>query len=460
MEGMLDDVLRPIHGGTDEGPEPLYDFSTNANALGPNPVALAYLRRADPSRYPDPLYRRLRRALAEAHGVSPEQVAVGTGTSELIHRLARWTYLRGPILLLPPTFGEYARAARALDLPLWEAESPEAFLELLPKSSLAFLCVPNNPTGEVYPFLEEAARWYEGRYGVGLDPRREALALIGSQEGLAHLLLALTEPEDLLLLPEVAYPSYFGAARVASLRTFLIPLREDGLADLKAVPEGVWREAKVLLLNYPNNPTGAVADWGYFEEALGLARKHGLWLIHDNPYVDQVYEGEAPSPLALPGAKERVVELFSLSKSYNLAGFRLGFALGSEEALARLERVKGVIDFNQYAGVLRMGVEALKTPKEVVRGYARVYRERALGMAEALKGVLSLLPPRATMYLWGRLPEGVDDLEFGLRLVERGVALAPGRGFGPGGKGFVRIALVRPLEELLEAAKRIREALD
>ncbi|WP_347242064.1 aminotransferase class I/II-fold pyridoxal phosphate-dependent enzyme [Thermus sp.] len=155
---MLDDVLRPIHGGTDEGREPLYDFSTNANALGPNPVILERLKAVDPSRYPDPLYRRLRAALAEAHGVRPEQVAVGTGTSELIHRLARWTYLRGPILLLPPTFSEYARAARALDLPLWEAESPEAFLELLPRSSLAFLCVPNNPTGEVYPFLEEAAR--------------------------------------------------------------------------------------------------------------------------------------------------------------------------------------------------------------------------------------------------------------------------------------------------------------
>ncbi|WP_244363920.1 pyridoxal phosphate-dependent aminotransferase [Thermus brockianus] len=161
---MLDDVLRPIHGGPDGGPEPLYDFSTNANALGPNPVILAYLRRADPSRYPDPLYRRLRRALAEAHGVAPEQVAVGTGTSELIHRLARWSYLRGPILLLPPTFSEYARAARALELPLWEAGSPEEFLDLLPKSSLAFLCVPNNPTGEVYPFLEEAA----GRAGGAL----------------------------------------------------------------------------------------------------------------------------------------------------------------------------------------------------------------------------------------------------------------------------------------------------
>ncbi len=308
-------------------------------------------------------------------------------------------------------------------------------------------------------FLEAACRWYGERYGVGLDPRREALALIGSQEGLAHLLLALTEPHDLLLLPEVAYPSYFGAARVASLRTFLIPLRKDGLADLKAVPENAWKEAKVLLLNYPNNPTGAVADWGYFEEALALARKHGLWLIHDNPYVDQVYEGEAPSPLALPGAKERVVELFSLSKSYNLAGFRLGFALGSEEALARLERVKGVVDFNQYAGILRMGVEALKTPRETTRTYARVYRERALGMAQALQGALALLPPRATMYLWGRLPQGVDDLEFALSLVERGVALAPGRGFGPGGVGWVRIALVRPLEELLRAAETLREAL-
>ncbi|WP_135257354.1 aminotransferase class I/II-fold pyridoxal phosphate-dependent enzyme [Thermus caldilimi] len=310
------------------------------------------------------------------------------------------------------------------------------------------------------PFLEEASRWYEGRYGVRWDPRREALALIGSQEGLAHLLLALTEPHDLLLLPEVAYPSYFGAARVASLRTHLIPLREDGLADLSQVPEATWREAKVLLLNYPNNPTGAVADWGYFEEALGLAQRHGLWLVHDNPYVDQVYEGEAPSPLALPGGKERVVELFSLSKSYNLAGFRLGFALGNEEAMARLERVKGVIDFNQYAGILRMGVAALKTSREVTLGFAQVYRERALGMAEALEGALELLPPRATMYLWGRLPQGVDDLEFALSLVERGVAVAPGRGFGLGGQGFVRIALVRPLGELREAARILKEALD
>ncbi len=148
---MLDDVLKPVHGGPDGGPEPVYDFSTNANALGPNSVILDFLQKVDPSRYPDPLYRRVRQRLAQAHGVLASQVAVGTGSSELIHRLARWNYLRGPILLLKPTFSEYARAARALDLPLWEAEDPDTFLRLLPKSSLAFLCVPNNPTGRSTP---------------------------------------------------------------------------------------------------------------------------------------------------------------------------------------------------------------------------------------------------------------------------------------------------------------------
>ncbi len=354
------------------------------------------------------------------------------------------------------------KGLRLIDLSIGSSDLPppleplQALREALSDPSTYGYCLKSC----TLPFLQEATRWYQDRYGVRLDPGREALALIGSQEGLAHLLLALTEPQDLLLLPEVAYPSYFGAAQVASLRTFLIPLREDGLADLSRVPEEVWKEAKVLLLNYPNNPTGALADWGYFEEALALAEKHRLWLVHDNPYVDQVYEGQAPSPLALPGGRERVVELFSLSKSYHLAGFRLGFALGSEEAIARLERVKGVVDFNQYAGILRMGIAALKTPREVTQGFAQVYRQRALTMAEALKGALDLLPPKATMYLWGKLPPGVDDLEFALSLVERGVAVAPGRGFGPGGKGQVRLALVQPVERLLEAARILKEALD
>ncbi|RYM36446.1 histidinol-phosphate aminotransferase family protein [Meiothermus sp. PNK-Is4] len=144
---MIDDVLRPIHGGPDGGPEPRYDFSTNANALGPDPFALEAIRAADPSRYPDPLYTRLHAELAAHHGVGEGQVAVGSGSSELIHRLVRWRWLRGPMLILPPTFSEYARAAQPAELPLLQAQSPREFLELLPRATLAFLCVPNNPTG-------------------------------------------------------------------------------------------------------------------------------------------------------------------------------------------------------------------------------------------------------------------------------------------------------------------------
>ncbi|MCL6527264.1 MAG: histidinol-phosphate aminotransferase family protein [Thermaceae bacterium] len=154
---MIDDVLKPIHGGTDSGPSPRFDFSTNANALGPDPFARAAVQAADPSCYPDPLYTELHQALAAHHGVRAEQVAVGGGTSELIHRLTRWRYLRGPMLILPPTFSEYARAAQPAELPLLQASSPSEFLHLLPRATLAFLCVPNNPTGEVYGFLQEAA---------------------------------------------------------------------------------------------------------------------------------------------------------------------------------------------------------------------------------------------------------------------------------------------------------------
>ncbi|GEM84771.1 aspartate aminotransferase [Meiothermus hypogaeus NBRC 106114] len=154
---MIDDVLKPVHGGTDSGPLPRYDFSTNANGLGPDPQALEAIRQADPSHYPDPLYAEIHTALAQHHGVAPEQVAVGGGASELIHRLTRLRYLRGPMLILPPTFSEYARAAQPAELPLLKAQSKDDFLRLLPQATLAFLCVPNNPTGEIYDFLEEAA---------------------------------------------------------------------------------------------------------------------------------------------------------------------------------------------------------------------------------------------------------------------------------------------------------------
>lgn len=308
------------------------------------------------------------------------------------------------------------------------------------------------------PFLEAATSWYFRRYGVRLDPQREALSLVGSQEGLAHLLMAVADPGEVLLMCDVAYPSYFGAARVAGLEAYLMPLGEHLLPDLWAVPEGVARRAKAVLLNYPNNPTAALASQEFFADALRFCEQYDLLLIHDNPYSDQALQ-PTPSPLALPGGRARVVELFSFSKSYHLAGFRLGFALGNAEAIGSLEALKAPIDFNQYLGIQRMGMAALAIPQERLQADAQTWARRRRAMVEALSEQGWEVPlPQAGMYLWARLPPGLpfDDLQFAKALVaQTGVALSPGRAFGPGGEGYVRFALVQPEEVLRQAALKI-----
>lgn len=251
---MLDDVLRPIHGGSDGGPEPRYDFSTNANALGPNPFALEAIRQADPSRYPDPLYTELHRAIAHHHGLSPEQVAVGSGASELIHRLTRWRWLRGPMLILPPTFSEYARAAQPAELPLLQAQGPREFLELLPRATLAFLCVPNNPTGEVYAFLEDAARRAEEEKVVlvldlayysltqdppPLPPAAWRLYSPNKAHGLTGVRAAyLLAPHDLGHFRDLAPSWVVGVHGEAFLRAVLRPESERWLEDSR---QTLWR---------------------------------------------------------------------------------------------------------------------------------------------------------------------------------------------------------------------------
>lgn len=308
------------------------------------------------------------------------------------------------------------------------------------------------------PFLQAATHWYAGRYGLVLDPTREALALIGSQEGLAHLLMAVADPGEVLLMPEVAYPSYFGAAQIAGLETHLMKLGLDLLPDLPSVPKEVLGRARALLLNYPNNPTAALASEEFFRSALRFCEQHDLLLIHDNPYLDQALE-TVPSPLALEGGRERVVELFSFAKSYHLAGFRLGFALGNAEAIASLEALKAPIDFNQYLGIQRMGIAALQVGQEPLRQDALAWASRREAMVRALAAQgWKVALPEAGMYLWTRLPAGIglDDLDFCKQLVaQTGVALSPGRGFGPGGVGYVRFALVQPEAALVEAAHKI-----
>jgi aspartate/methionine/tyrosine aminotransferase len=319
------------------------------------------------------------------------------------------------------------------------------------------------------PLREAAVRWHRERFGDppdgALDPDAHALQLIGSQEGLAHLLWAVADPGDAVLLPDPAYPSYFGAVAVAGLEAIALPLHAANgfLPDLDAVDPGDADRARALVLNYPNNPTAGVADEAFFDRAVAFCRRHGLLLIHDFPYVDTV-DGEAcaPSVLARPGALEVAIELYSASKSFHMGGFRIGWALGHPEAIAALARVKGAVDFNAYLGVQRAAVAALGRPRSAARRDALVFAARRAALASALGEIgWPLTAPPAGMYLWARIPAAAgalaaDSLAFCDALVrDTGVALAPGRGFGPNGEGYVRFALVRDADALREAARRV-----
>ncbi|KAI8475100.1 MAG: class I and II aminotransferase [Monoraphidium minutum] len=315
------------------------------------------------------------------------------------------------------------------------------------------------------PLLTAAVDWYRRHYGehIDLDPATEAISLIGSQEGLAHLLLAVADPGDGLLMCDVGYACYLPAARIAGLSPAFLPLRADGslLPDFGALPAGAAAGCRALLLNYPNNPTSAVADDAFWSEALAFCEEHDLLLINDNPYVAQVYGGSglSASPLALPGAKARTIEIFSFAKSYQLGGFRLGFALGNADAIAALEAVKAPIDFNQYLGIQRMGIACLQLPQSRLQEYSQQFCRRAAALTAALRehAGWECPMPKACMYVWAPLPPGfADDTAFCLALVAAArVAVSPGSGFGPGGARCVRFALVLREGDLAEAARRI-----
>jgi aspartate/methionine/tyrosine aminotransferase len=314
------------------------------------------------------------------------------------------------------------------------------------------------------PLREAAVAWYASRYGLALDADAEALVTIGGQEAFAHLLFAVADPGDAVLLPEPGYPSWFGAVALAGLERVDLPLRPERrfLPDLSAVPTDAAARAKVLVLSYPSNPTAALAPASFFADAVAFAEDHDLLVVHDFPYVDLVFDGaEAPSALAAPGGRERVVELYTLSKSFHMAGFRIGFALGHPGAIGALATAKGAIDFNAWRGIQRGAVEALATPRERLRADAEVYRRRRDALVDALNAAgVPTDRPEASMYVWTRLPGGAhDSVAAALALLDAtGVAVAPGVGFGPSGEGWMRFALVRDEATLREAARRIGAA--
>jgi LL-diaminopimelate aminotransferase len=312
-------------------------------------------------------------------------------------------------------------------------------------------------------FRAAAAEWFGARFGVTLDPGREVLALIGSKEGLAHLPWAVLNPGEAALVPDPAYPVYRSSTIMAEGVPITMPLeaKNNFLPDLDRMPAEATSRARLMFLNYPNNPTGATADLAFFEKAVAFAKKHTLLLVHDNSYSEIAYDGyRPPSILQVPGAKDVAIELHSLSKSYNMTGWRVGYAVGNAEAVGALGTLKTNVDSGVFEAVQRAGIAALRGPQDIIGKTLAIYKARRDRVVTALRAVGWTPPrPKATLYIWMPTPGGAKAADFCADVLDKtGVVLTPGGGYGRYGEGFVRISLTTPDDRLDEALARIRKA--
>jgi LL-diaminopimelate aminotransferase len=325
-----------------------------------------------------------------------------------------------------------------------------------------------NPRSHRYPsyeglreFREAISLWYERRFGVELDPDHEVLALIGSKEGIAHIPLAFINPGAYSLVPSPGYPVYHAGTIFAGGRSFFMPLKEEQgfLPDLHQVPQEVADAATLLFVNYPNNPTAAVADKDFFAEVVAFAQRHSLIVCHDAAYSEISFDKYTPSSfLEVDGAREIGIEFHSLSKTYNMTGWRLGFAVGNREILTGLGKAKTNIDSGVFQAVQRAGIEALTGDQSDVEEMRVIYQRRRDVMVRGLRALgLEVTPPKATFYLWVKVPPGQSSVSFtSLVLDKAGVVLTPGSGFGEAGEGYVRLALTVAEARLEEAAQRLQ----
>jgi LL-diaminopimelate aminotransferase len=309
-----------------------------------------------------------------------------------------------------------------------------------------------------------AADFYRARFGVELDPASELVPALGGKEAVGHIAMALLDPGDVCLSPDPGYPPYTSGPVFAGAEVHYLPLRaEHGfLPDLDAIPPDVLDRANLLFLDYPNNPTGAVVAPGYFERAVALAREHDLVVVHDNAYSELCYDGYvAPSFLETPGASEVGVEIFSLSKGWNMTGWRAGLVAGNAEVVERYRQLKTNLDSGMFEAVQRAIVAAVTEARDFPREMSAVYQRRRDLLADALSAIgLDADPPQATPYFWVSVPQGHTSASFTeLVLEQAGVVVSPGPSFGPSGEGFVRLSLTVPDDRLQEAARRIESSL-
>ena len=327
----------------------------------------------------------------------------------------------------------------------------------------------DDPSTHRYPsyygsleFRRAVAAWYGRRFGVELDPETEVMALIGSKEGIGHIAFAFVDPGDEALIPDPGYPVYGVSTRLAGGTPVSLPMPAEGgfLPDLDAAP--VSDRTKAIWLNFPTNPTAAIADLGTFEAAVAFAREHDLLLLHDAAYSEITFDGfVAPSPLQVPGAKDVTLEFGSASKFYNMTGWRIGWVAGSAEAIRALGVVKTNLDSGQFTAIQRAAIAALKGPEEHLDQLRAIYQGRRDLVIGTLNGLgWSLKPPLGSCYVWVPVPEGDTSASFADRLLdEAGVFVAPGSGYGERGEGFVRFSLTVPDDRLAEAMDRLERIL-
>ena len=323
--------------------------------------------------------------------------------------------------------------------------------------------LPNHryPESEGLPeFRKATADWYQRRFGVSLDPETEVISLIGAKEGIGHAALCFIEPGDIALVPDPGYPVYSVGTWFAGGECHWMPLKEENgwLPDLEAIPEDVARRAKLIWLNYPNNPTGAIADLGYFEQAVEFAKEYDLAVLHDACYTDVTYDGyRHPSFLEVPGAMDVGMEFHSLSKTYNMTGWRLGMAVGNADMINALLIVKSNLDSGVPQAIQQMGIEALETSDSWIDERNAVYQRRRDKVLSTLADIgLEVDPPKASLYVWARVPDGFTSGELAEQLLEEcDVVVTPGASYGNSGEGYVRFSLTIQDDLLDEGLRRL-----
>ncbi len=359
-----------------------------------------------------------------------------------------------------------ARGVDLIDMSIGDPDLPTPFhiVEAMKKAV-------ENPEHHRYPsyegmlaFRRGVSDWYKRRFGVSLEPEDEVLSLIGSKEGIGHVPLAFVDPGDAVLVPSPGYPVYPVSTLFAGGESVLMPLTEENgfLPDLNAIPRSALKRARLMFINYPNNPTSAVAGREFFEEVVRFATEHNIIVCHDAAYSEIYFDGQRPrSFLEVEGAKSVGIEFHSLSKTYNMTGWRIGFAVGNRDVLAGLGKIKSNLDSGIFQAVQEAGIVALATDDRLLSGIRNTYQERRDILYGGLKDIgFALKKPEASFYLWSKVPKGFDSSGFAAHLLEKaGVLATPGNGFGAPGEGYVRFALTVSADRIRQAVERIRKII-